>query len=143
MLPQEIETIEAEEVRASEQDVQPYFENQLWSEYCCTTLVENFYMNVLEKKLVCEDCWMTELSFFETEVTLPVRIDHIVTKDLYCTLKLSSLDCSICNTQIFYMRQRADLCVTCAERVIHLYQQEALYNDVDSEASTIIYNNDE
>ena len=27
--------------------------------------------------------------------------------------------------------------------VIHLYQQEALYNDVDSEASTIIYNNDE
>ena len=43
-------------------------------------------MNVLEKKLVCEDCWMTELSFFETEVTLPVRIDHIVTKDLYCTL---------------------------------------------------------
>ena len=32
MLPQEIETIEAEEVRASEQDVQPYFENQLRSE---------------------------------------------------------------------------------------------------------------
>ena len=41
------------------------------------------------------------------------------------------------------MRQSADLCVTCAERVIHLYQQEALYNDVDSEASTIIYNNNE
>ena len=38
---------------------------------------------------------------FETEVTLPVRIDHIVTKDLYCTLKLSSLDCSLCDTQIF------------------------------------------
>ena len=143
MLPQEIETIEAEEVRVSEQDVQPYIEHHLWSEYCCTTLVENFYMNVLEKKLVCEDCWMTELSFFETEVTLPVRIDHIVTKDLYCTLKLSSLDCSLCNTQIFYMRQRAVLCVTCAERVIHLYQQEALYNEVDSEASTIIYNNNE
>ena len=97
-------------------------------------------MNVHEKKLVCEDCWMTKLSFFETEVTLPVRIDHVVTKDLYCTLKLSSLDCSLCDTQIFYMRQRADLCVTCAERVIHLYQQEALYNDVDSEGSTIIYN---
>ena len=46
MLPQEIETIEAEEVRSSEQDVQPYFEHHLWSEYCCTTLIENFYMNV-------------------------------------------------------------------------------------------------
>ena len=78
MLPQEIETIEAEEVRASEQDVQPYFDHHLWSEYCCTTLIENFYMNVLEKNLFCEDCWMTKLSFFETEVTLPVRIDHIV-----------------------------------------------------------------
>ena len=41
------------------------------------------------------------------------------------------------------MRQRADLCVTCAELVIYLCQQEALYNDVDSEASTIIYNNNE
>ena len=79
------------------------------------------------KKLVCEDCWMTKLSFLETEVTLPVRIDHIVTKDLYCTLKQSSLDCSLCDTQIFYMRHRADICVTCAERVIHLCQQEALY----------------
>ena len=118
MLPQEIETIEAEEVRASEQDVQPYFEHQLWSEYCYTTLIKNFYMNVLETKLVWEDCWMTKLSFFETKVTLPVRIDHIVTKDLYCTLKLSSLDRSLCDTQIFYMRQRADLCVTCAKRVI-------------------------
>ena len=29
---QEIETIEAE-VRASEQDIQPYFEHHLWSEY--------------------------------------------------------------------------------------------------------------
>ena len=48
MLPQEIETIKAEEVRASEQDVQPYFEHQLWSEYCCANLVKNFYMNVLE-----------------------------------------------------------------------------------------------
>ena len=140
MLPQEIETIEAEEVRASEQDVQPYFEHHLWSEYCCTTLIENFYMNVLEKNLVCEDCYMTKLSFFEAEVTLPVRIDHIVTKDLYCTLKLSSLDCSLCDTQIFPMRQTADLCVTCAERVIYLCQQEALYNDVDSKASSIMYN---
>ena len=69
---------------------------------------------------------MTKLSFFETEVTLPVRTDHIVTKDLYCTLKLSSLDCSLCDTKIFYMRQRADLCVTCAERAIHLCQQDAL-----------------
>ena len=86
---------------------------------------------------------MTKLSFFETEVTLPVRIDHIVTKDLYCTLKLSSLDCSLCDTLIFYMGQRSDLCVTCAERVIHLCQQDALYIDVDSEASTIFYNNDE
>ena len=143
MLPQEIETIEAEEVRASEKDVQPYFEHHLWSEYCCTTLIENFYMNVLEKKLICEDCWMTKLGFFETEVTLPVRIDHIVTKDLYCTLKLSSLDCSLCDTQMFYMQQRADLYVTYAERVIYLCQQEALYNDVNSEASTIIYNNNE
>ena len=143
MLSQEIKTIEAEEVRASEQDVQPYFEHHLWSEYCCTTLIENVYMNVLEKNLVCEDCYMTKLSFFETVETLPVRIDHIVTKDLYCTLKLSSLDCSLSDTQIFYMRQRADLCVTCAERVIYLCQQEELYNDVDSEASTIIYNNNE
>ena len=29
MLPQEFETIEAEEVRASEQDVHPYFEHLL------------------------------------------------------------------------------------------------------------------
>ena len=86
---------------------------------------------------------MTKLRFFETEVTLPVRIDHIVTKDLYCTLKLSSFDCSLCDTQIFYMRRKADLCAPCAERVIHSGEQEALHNDVDSEASTIIYNNDE
>ena len=31
MLPQEFETSEAEEVQASEQDVQPYFEHRLWS----------------------------------------------------------------------------------------------------------------
>ena len=141
MLPQENETMKAEEVRASEQDVQPYFEHNSRSEYCCTTLIENSYMNILETNLVCEDCYMTKLSFFEAEVTLLVWLYHIVTKDLYCTLKLSSLDCSLCDTQFFYMRQRADLCVTCAERVIYLCQQEALYNDVDSEASTIIYNN--
>ena len=70
---------------------------------------------------------MIKLSFFEAEVTLPVRIDHIVTKDLYYTLKLSSLECSLCDTQTFYTRQRADLCVTCAERVIYLCQQEALF----------------
>ena len=69
---------------------------------------------------------MTKLSFFEAEVTLPVRIDHIVTKYLYYTLNLSSLDCSLCDTQIFYIQQRADLCITCAERVINLYEQEAL-----------------
>ena len=48
MLPQEFEPIEAEEVRASEQGVQPCFEHRLWSEYCCTTLIENLYMNVIE-----------------------------------------------------------------------------------------------
>ena len=32
MLPQEFETIEAEEVQASEKDGQPYFEHCLWSE---------------------------------------------------------------------------------------------------------------
>ena len=95
-----------------------------------------------KKKLVCEDGYMTQLTFFESEVTLPVRIDHIVAKDLYCTLKLFSLDCSHCDTAIFYMRQRADLYVTCAERVIYSYQQEALYNDVDSQASTIVHNNE-
>ena len=141
MLPQEFETIEAEEVRASEQHVHLYFEHHLWSEYCCTTLIENFYMNVLEKKLVCEDCYMKQLTFFESKVRLPIRIDQVVTKDLYCTLKLSSVDCSHCDT-IFYMRQIADLCGTCCERVIYLYQQEALYNDVDSQASTIVHNNE-
>ena len=35
--------------------------------------------NVIEKKLVCEDCYMTKLTFFESEVTLHVEIDHIVT----------------------------------------------------------------
>ena len=142
MLPQEFETIKAEEVQASEHDVQPYFEHRLWSEYCCTTLTENFYMNFIEKKLVCDDFYMTKLTFFESGATLPVEKDHIVTKDLYYTLKLTSLDCSLCDTQIFYMRQRADLCLTCAERLITLYEQEALYNDVDSEETTIIYNNE-
>ena len=73
MLPQEFETIEAEEVRASEKDVQPYFEHHLWSENCCTTLIENFYMNIIEKKLVCGECYMTKLSFFESELTFPVK----------------------------------------------------------------------
>ena len=72
MLPQENETMKAEEVRASEQDVQPYFEHNSRSEYCCTTLIENSYMNILETNLVCEDCYMTKLSFFEAEVTLLV-----------------------------------------------------------------------
>ena len=92
MLPQEFETIEAEEVQASEQDVQPYFEHRLWSEYCCTTLPENVYINVIGKKLVCEDCYMMKLTCFDSEVTLLVEIDYIVIKDLYYTLKLSSLD---------------------------------------------------
>ena len=73
------------------------FEHHLWSEYSCTTLIENFYVNVLKKKLVFEDCYMTQLTFFETGVTLPVKIYRIVTKNFYCTFKLSSLDCSHCN----------------------------------------------
>ena len=105
MLPQEFETIEAEEVQASEQDVQPYFEHRLWSEYCFTTLNENFYMNVIEKKLVYDDCYMMKLTFFESEVTLPVEIDYIVTKDLYNTLKLTSLDCSSCDTIVYYIKR--------------------------------------
>ena len=51
MLPQEFETIGAEEVRASEQDVQPYFEHLLWSEFCFETCVEEAYMDVIEKNL--------------------------------------------------------------------------------------------
>ena len=82
---------------------------------------------------------MTKLTF-ESKVTLPVEIDRIVTKDLYYTSKLSSLDCSLCDTQIFYKRQKADLCLTCAERLMTLYEHEKLYKDVDSEARTIIYN---
>ena len=66
MLPQEFETIEAEEVRAIKQDVEPYFKHHLWSGCCCTTLIENFYMNVIEKKLVCGEYIMTKLSFFES-----------------------------------------------------------------------------
>ena len=49
MLPQEFEPIEAEEVRVNEQDVQPHFEHCLWSEYCCKILIEDLYMNVIEK----------------------------------------------------------------------------------------------
>ena len=98
-------------------------------------------MNVIEKNWFCAECSMTKLTFFESEVTLPVKIGHIVTKDLYYTLKLSSLNCFLCDTTIFYMRKRY-LCLTCAERLINLYEQEALYNDVDSEATTIIYNNE-
>ena len=55
MLHQEFEPIEAEEVRASEQDVQPYFVHRLWSEYCCTTLIEDVYMNVIGKNLFAEN----------------------------------------------------------------------------------------
>ena len=62
MLPQEFETIEAEVVPASEQDVQPYFEHHLWSEYCCTTLIENFYVNVLEKK-TCLRRWLHDTTY--------------------------------------------------------------------------------
>ena len=46
ILPQELEPIEAE-VRASEQDVQPYFEHRLWSEFCCGTQIEVLYMNII------------------------------------------------------------------------------------------------
>ena len=99
-------------------------------------------MNVIEKKFVCAECYRTKHTFFESEVTLPVEINHSVTKDLYYALKLSSHDCSLCNTTIFYMRQRADLCAACAKRLIDLYEQEALYNDVDSEVTIIIYNNE-
>ena len=100
-------------------------------------------MNDIEKKLVCGEFYRTEHTFFECEVTtLPVEIDRIVTKDLYHNLKFSSLNWSHCNTILFYMWQGADLCVTCAERLIDLYEQEALYKDVDSEATTIIYNNE-
>ena len=35
------------------------------------------------KKIVCEDCHIMKLAFFESEKTLPVEIDHIVTKDIY------------------------------------------------------------
>ena len=99
-------------------------------------------MNVIEKKLVCGEFYRMKRILFESEVTSPVEIYHIVTKDLYYTSKLSILDCSHCNTIIFYMQQRADLCVPCAERLIHLWEQEASYNDVDSEATTIIYKNE-
>ena len=85
---------------------------------------------------------MTKLTFSELEVTLPVEIDHTVTKHLYYTLKLSSLDCSLCDATIFYMRRRADLCLTCVERLITPYEQETLYNDVDSEATTIVFNSE-
>ena len=108
----------------------------------CITLTKNLYMNSIEKKLVCDDCYMTKLTFFESEVALPVAVDHIVTKYLYYTLKLTSLDWSLCDTKIFYMWQRADLCLTWAKRLITLYELEALYNDVNSEATTIIYNNE-
>ena len=91
---------------------------------------------------ICDDCYMMKLTFIESKVTLPVEITHIVTKDLYCTLKLTSVDCFLCDTKIFHMRQKADLCLTCAERLITLFEQEALGNDVDSEATTIIYNNE-
>ena len=76
MLHPAFETIEADEVRAGEQDVQPYFEHHLWSEYCCTTLIEVFYMNVIEIKLVCGESNVTKLTLFKFEVTLPVEINH-------------------------------------------------------------------
>ena len=67
---------------------------------------------------------------------------HIVTKDFYSTLKLSNCDCSICETTIFYIWQRTDQCLTSVERVIELYEQEAILNVVHSEVTTNIYNNE-
>ena len=54
MLSQKFEPIEAEDFRASEQDVQAYFEHRLWSEFCCETQIEELYMNIIRKKLIYE-----------------------------------------------------------------------------------------
>ena len=67
MLPEEYQPIEAKEVVLSKQYLQPYFEHLLWSEFCYETCVEEAYMNVIEKKLVCGECYRTKLTFFERE----------------------------------------------------------------------------
>ena len=79
-------------------------------------------MNIIEKKLICGKCYRTKLTFFDSEVTLPLEINHMVTKDFYTTLKLSNFDYFICETAIFYTLQRAYQCLSCAERVIELYK---------------------
>ena len=50
--------------------------DRLWSEYCCTTLIQKLYINVIVKKLVCGECYMTKLTFLESEVTLPIEIEN-------------------------------------------------------------------
>ena len=80
--------------------------------------------------------------FFESEVTLPVEFGPIVTKDFYHTLKIPNFNCHICESTISRIRQRADQCMTCAERLIELNERKEILNDVDSEATIIIYNNE-
>ena len=96
--------------------------------------MEEIYINIVEKKIVCNECYNTRLTFFESEVKLSFGYNYIVTDDF-----------STFNCYIFYARQRADRCWSCAEYVIELNEQENedIVNDVDFEASTIIHNNNE
>ena len=142
MLPQEFALIGAEEIAENAQDVQSYFEHRLWADFCCETLIEDLYMNIIEKNPICGECYRRKLTFFESEVTLSLKINHIVMKDFYDTLKFSNFNISICETITFCIRERADKCSTCAESLIELYKQEAILNDVDSKATTTIYNNE-
>ena len=65
MLPQRFEPIE-EDVSTDRQGLQPYFEHILWSDFCCGTIMEEIYINIIEKKLVCNECYSTRLTFSES-----------------------------------------------------------------------------
>ena len=118
MLPQDFESIQAENPKNDEQYYQPYIDQIIMKHFCCYSPENEIYQNTLDQKFICKECYRFKITFFESEISVPFLNRHIVTTDL------NELKCSVCEEQIFFIRFRADQCFLCTEYLFELANVE-------------------
>ena len=118
MLPQDFESIQGEKPENDEQYYQPYVDQIIIKHFCCYSSENEIYLNTLDQKFICKECYRFKITFFESEISVPFLNRYIETTDL------NELKCSFCEEQIFFIRFRADQCFLCTEYIFELANAE-------------------
>ena len=71
MLPQDFESIEAENQKNDEQYYQPYIDQIIMKHFCCYSSENEIYQSTVDQKFICKECYRFKITFFESGTSVP------------------------------------------------------------------------